>query len=298
MTTTVRRREGRHRPVMRPIVVTDGPGTPVVDPLAVAARLGVTGEPLLLGWTPEHRSWIDGLPPRSALAYHPGAALRDAVARGSVEYLPIRLASIPAFLHHARPSVAVVTGVRRGDGFAFTRNVGYADTAARLANAVVVEVVDGEPDLGAPLIEGNIVEVLDGGSRPGAQPALEVNDVEAVIARLAAALVPAGATVQYGVGGVPDAVVRAIDVPVSVLSGLIGAAVGRLGERGLLQGVALASYAFGDESLTALASTGRYPPPRLQGPPPPPPFPAPPPPPPPHPPPPLGPPGRPHHATV
>ncbi|MBW8826030.1 MAG: hypothetical protein JF603_06750, partial [Acidobacteria bacterium] len=89
------------------------------------------------------------------------------------------------------------------------------------------------------------------------QPPATPGVIEAGIAAVAAGLVPAGATVQYGVGGIPDAVVTAISRPVAVLSGLIGTAVANLHDRGLLVGAAMASYAWGDESLVALAREGR-----------------------------------------
>jgi acyl-CoA hydrolase len=243
---------------MRPVVVVaDGPGTPTVDPVAAATGAGVTDGMLFLGWLVDDRPWIDQLGAWPAVSYQPVNGLAKAAARGAVAYLPARLASIPALLHDTfSPALAIVPAVRRGSGFAFSENVGYADTAARRADAVIVELVD-RPDLGGPPLEGRIVDVLAGGTRPVPPPAREPNQTDHRIAALAASLVPTGATIQYGLGKLPEAVVRHVSTPVSIVSGLVTDAVVELEERGLLVGEVLASYAWGGDGLLDLAARGR-----------------------------------------
>ena len=243
---------------MRPVVVVgDGPGTPRVDPVTAARRAGVDDGILLLGWIVDDRSWIGGLGTWPALSHQPVTGLAAAATSGRVEYLPARLASMPALLHGPlAPAVAVVAGVRRGSGFAFTENVGYADTAARLAPSVIVELVDA-PDVGAPPIEGNVVEVLDGGPGPVPPAPRNPDETDRRIAAMAASVVPEGATVQYGLGRLPEAVVRSIDRRVSVVSGLITDAVVGLRDRGLLVGRPLGSYVWGGEDLLGMVREGR-----------------------------------------
>jgi acyl-CoA hydrolase len=239
------------------VVVADGPGTPTVDPVGAARSVGVEDGQLLLGWLVDDREWIAALGSWPARSYQPANALAGALREGRVEYLPARLAGIPALLHGALPpSVAVVPAVARGRGYAFTENVGYADTAVRLADHVVVQVVDDAVDVGAPLIDGNVVAVLDGGRRPTPPVPREPTPVEELLAARAAALVPEGATVQYGLGRVPESVVERIGVPVSVASGLVTDAVVTLDERGLLLDV-VASYAWGSDALIGLGRDGR-----------------------------------------
>jgi acyl-CoA hydrolase len=225
--------------------------------MTASARAGVTDGMLFLGWTVDTRLWIDELGTWPAVSYQPVGSLAPATGRGAVAYLPVRLASIPALFHGPfAPAVAIVPAVRRGAGFAFTESVGYADTAARQADAVIVEVVD-RPDLGGPVVEGHIVAVLEGGTPPVPPADRRPNGTDERIAGLAAALVPAGATIQYGLGRLPEAVVRHIGTPVSVMSGLVTDAVAELHERGLLAGDVLASYAWGGDRLLDLVATGR-----------------------------------------
>lgn len=235
------------------VVVGDGPGTPVVDPSGAARSAGVADPSLLLGWLVDRRPWIDSLGGTRAVTYQPANALAPAARAGRVRYLPVRLASIPALLAGPlTPEVVVVTGVARGSGFAFADCVGYADTAARRARTVVVQVAEG-PDLGAPPIEGHVDQVLDGGARAEPPPEREAGPLDERIAAAAAALVPEGATVQYGLGRLPEAVVRSLTVPVAVVSGLVTDALADLAGRGLLVGEALASYVWARRAADLVA---------------------------------------------
>lgn len=238
------------------MVVADGPGAPGADPVAAARAAGIGHGLLLLGWMIDRRPWIERLGEWPALSYQPANELAGATRAGRVGYLPVRLASLPALLSGPlAPALVVVPGVPRGRGFAFAGSVGYADTAVRRAPGVVVEAVEG-PDLGAPEIEGNVVAVLDGGPGASEPPVREADDVERRIAEAAAAVVPEGATVQYGLGRLPEAVVRALSAPVAIASGLVTDAVADLAERGLLVGPALASYVWARRG-TDLARDGR-----------------------------------------
>ena len=64
-------------------------------------------------------------------------------------------------------------------------------------------------------------------------PAREPNQTDQRIAALAASLVPTGATIQYGLGKLPEAVVRHVSTPVSIVSGLVTDAVVELEEQHL-----------------------------------------------------------------
>jgi acetyl-CoA hydrolase len=80
--------------------------------------------------------------------------------------------------------------------------------------------------------------------------------VERRIAAHVAELVPPGATVEYGAGALPDAVVRGLDRPIGVHTGLATDAVVHLAERGLLRGPAVAAYLWGGAGLVEAARTG------------------------------------------
>jgi acyl-CoA hydrolase len=157
-----------------------------------------------------------------------------------------------------RPDLAVVTGIRRGGELVFGSSVGWGPAAAETAGAVVVEIDEDGPDLGGPPIPGRIVATIE---RPVFKDALpmprrpDVIDFE--IGRHVASILPDGATIQVGPGGVADAVLASVGRPVHIWSGLVSDAVADLDDRGLLLGMATAAYAWGGEPIRRLAAAGK-----------------------------------------
>jgi acyl-CoA hydrolase len=214
---------------------------------------------VFLGWTPEAHPWLasPALRGRTVLA---GYALADAVADGRLDYLPVRLSSVPRLVADAlRPDVAVVTGVRRGSELVFGASVGWGPAVARAArNGVVVEIDPDGYDLGGPPIPGRIIGTVDRPAYDGPPPVPRgPDDVDLVIGRHVASVLPDEPTVQHGPGGVAEAIVAAIDRPVHVWSGLVTDAMAALDERGLLLGRITAAYAWGGKPVAALAAAGR-----------------------------------------
>ena len=241
------------------LVYADGPSGPRCCPDAVLGACG-TDEPaeVVLGWTPERLDWIDD-PDFRATTLLAGYGLGRAVADGRVTPLPVRLGSVAAMWEQEPPDIAVVPGVRRGDGWAFHRSIGWADVVARVADRVVVEVADDRSDgvdLGAPLIEGNVVGTIarDGGFPPVSLRAPD--DIDGRIAAHVVGLLPDGATLQFGLGSVPDAIAASIDRPVHLWTGLLTDAMARLHERGLLGSPAVAAYTWGAVPIERLAGDG------------------------------------------
>ncbi len=238
----------------------DGPGAPIRAPADVLAAAGHDAEAahrVTLGWTVQRLAWIDdpAFRGRTTLA---GYGLAAAVADGRVDALPLRLSAVAAHLLSDPPDVAVVSAVRRGDDLAFGRSVGWADVLARVARQVVVEVDPDGPDLGAPVLAGNVVATI---ARP-ADPiqtasSRAADDVDLRIGELVASILPDEPTLQFGPGGIGEGIVRSIDRPVAVWSGLVTDAVADLNDRGHLRGPAVAAYAWGGAPLDALAVVGR-----------------------------------------
>jgi acyl-CoA hydrolase len=225
----------------------------------VADAAGSKGGPeVLLGWTPDDRDWLKSSALRG-LTFMAGYALAPAIARGAVAYLPARLSAVPGLLGgRLRPEVAVVTGVRRGGDLVFGSSVGWGPAAAEAADAVVVEVDGDGPDLGGPAIPGRIVATVERSPMPGPPSRPRPPDrTDALIGRHVAGLIPDGATLQFGPGGVADAVLASLDRPVRIWSGLLTDAVAGLADRGLLVGAATGAYAWGGAPLTRLAAEGR-----------------------------------------
>ncbi|MEZ5298682.1 MAG: hypothetical protein R2697_21095 [Ilumatobacteraceae bacterium] len=227
------------------IVYADGPSAPRCPPSVVLEAAALDADPrrahVLLGWTPEPLPWIDD-PDFRADTVLPGYGLSRAVRDGRVTPLPVRLSGVSTLLHDRPPHVAVVPGVRRGDDYAFAGSVGWGDVAAAVAQRVVVEVDETAPDLGAPMIPGHIVATV---RRDDPQPPVSLREPDDIDRRIAAhvvELLPHDATVQFGLGAVPDAIAASIDRPVRIWSGLVTDAMAGLHARGLLAAPAVAVH--------------------------------------------------------
>jgi acyl-CoA hydrolase len=237
-------------------VYADGPDAPVVPPETVAAHAGEEAG-VALGWTITAPPWLDRLR-RPPICFMAGYGLSPAIAAGRARPFPVRISAVaPLLAGRLRPSVAVVAGRPDGRGFRFVSGVGWAAAACRAAGAVVVEVWPDAPALDSPAIPGDVVATAErGAAPPDPPPAPKVGGAERRIGELVAAMVPDGATVQWGPGTIGAAAVRALDRPVRVLSGLVTDELVGLSARGLLQGVAEATYMWGGGELKALAGAG------------------------------------------
>jgi acyl-CoA hydrolase len=241
------------------IAYADGLDTPRSSPETIAEIAGLDHADVLLGWTPEDRPWLasPALRGRTLLA---GYALADAVADGRLVYVPVRLSSVPRLVADAlRPDVAVVTGVRRGSELVFGASVGWGPAVARAArHGVVVEIDPDGTDLGGPPVPGRILAVVD---RPMSDLPPSVprtpDDVDLVIGRHVASVLPDEPTLQHGPGGVAEAIVAAVDRPVRVWSGLVTDAMAALDDRGLLLGSVTAAYVWGGKPVAELAAAGK-----------------------------------------
>ena len=146
----------------------------------------------------------------------------------------------------------MVAALRPGArGLVFGSEVGWMRAAVETGATVLAQVNHGLPDAtdGVPVPAEQVV-VVDEVERPPHQftTAPASGDAPA-IARHVARLVPEGAALQYGPGTITDAVLRVIDVPVQVDSGLVGDAVLDLDARGLLLGTPRGAYLAGTGAL-------------------------------------------------
>lgn len=235
----------------RPLVAyPDGPDVAASPP----AHFG--GEPcdVFLGWMPERREWLDG--PLTGWTHMAGYALRDVIADGRVRYVPTRLSGVPALLAALQPDVVVVPGVRRGLELAYAGSIGWAPAAEAAGAQLVVEIDEDADDVGAPLIEGPVHRTVTG-SRAHPEPIVVPPGPEDLrIAELVVDLLPRDATLQFGIGALADAIVRAVDRPVQVWSGFVSDAVAVLAERGFLQGQAVGAYLLPGAGAADLVRTG------------------------------------------
>jgi 4-hydroxybutyrate CoA-transferase len=186
-------------------------------------------------------------PEHAALRYatwHMSPRLEDARRRGRVEFVPIRyfdlVTEFAAGGRWAPDCVLVHTSPPDSRGYlSLGASVSVALPAAQRAPLVLAQVnpnmprargngwlhvsqVDAWVDVDEPLVE---------------YPPPAIGDVERAIGRHVAALVPDGATVQVGVGAIPQAVLEALDAhrDLALHSLLVDAGV-RLAERGVVTG--------------------------------------------------------------
>lgn len=143
-----------------------------------------------------------------------GAPLRVPIAEGRADFVPIFLSDIPGlFLSgQVRLDAALLTlSVPDRHGFCtLGTSVDAARAAADTATLVIAEV-----NTRMPRTRGNVVvpvsrlDALVANDRPlHEHRSLPETDVEAAIGELVANLVEDGSTLQMGIGGIPDAVLR------------------------------------------------------------------------------------------
>ncbi len=209
---------------------------------------------MVLGWMPEGREWLDGSIRGWALMG--GYALGAPIAEGRLRYVPTRLSAVPHVLAALQPEIVVIPAVRRGAELVYGRSVGWAPAAAVVAEQVVVEVDEEAEDIGAPPITCEITRTVTARRLMTAPAPIDASHADRAIAGHVVSLLPPDATLQFGPGAVADVVVRAIDTPVRVWSGLLTDAVAELAARDLLRAPAVGAYVYGGAPITDLCRAG------------------------------------------
>lgn len=193
--------------------------TPEALAAALAARShdcpGVTvGHVLLLGDDPFAAEKAAGLVRH--LSWFVGPADREAVATGRGDYVPCHLSEIPALLRAGRPAIDVallMTSPPDKHGFlSLGVEVMASLAAAEVARHVIVQINPAMPRvLGNSFLHVRDVHAIVEAEHP--LPELHPRtptDVERAIAGHVAGLIPEGATLQLGIGGIPDAVIAGL----------------------------------------------------------------------------------------
>ncbi|MGE0481217.1 MAG: GNAT family N-acetyltransferase [Phycisphaerae bacterium] len=143
-----------------------------------------------------------------------GANVRDAVSEGRADYTPVFLSEIPRLIRAGRiPIDVAVLSVTPPDedGYcSYGTHVDLAPAVVEVARAVIVEVNPRMPYTFGPcrLHVEQITAAVEGEhTLPELKPAQDRPETDA-IARSIADLVPDGATLQLGIGGIPNQVLR------------------------------------------------------------------------------------------
>jgi 4-hydroxybutyrate CoA-transferase len=142
--------------------------------------------------------------------------VRKAVQQGRADYIPIFLSEIEGlFRSGAMPLDVTLMQCTPPDDYGYMSlgtGVDIALTAAQHARHVIVQVNDRAPrTLGDSFLHVSKADAIVEASHPLPEYRKgEVTDLHRAIARHVASLIPDGATLQTGIGGIPDAVLSAL----------------------------------------------------------------------------------------
>ncbi len=143
-----------------------------------------------------------------------GPAVRDAIAEGRADYVPVFLSDIPALFSTGRVRIDIALlqlSVPDGHGYCtLGTSVDAALAASRAATEIVAEVNARMPRThGNTLVPLSAVAAFVATDRPIYEvPRPKITPVEDAIGEQVAALVPDRATLQMGIGAIPDAALR------------------------------------------------------------------------------------------
>jgi len=146
-----------------------------------------------------------------------GANVREAVAAGRADYTPIFLSEIEGLMESGTlPLDVVLMQVSPPDAHGFVSlgtTIDCTMTAVRLARTVIAEVNDQMPRThGETFIHVSRISAFVETSRPLLAFSTDhFTDLHLRVARNVASLIPDGATLQTGIGGIPEAVLTCLD---------------------------------------------------------------------------------------
>jgi acyl-CoA hydrolase len=202
----------------------------------------------LLGWL------LEGLPePMEELSVRTlvsGFGLRRSIDHGEVGFVPVRLGSVPAQLRGPLKVDLLLCALApsRG-GFVFTTEVSWQRAAITAGAAIAAVLRPGAPrcDIGHPLPTAKIVLLAESNRAPVCLRTVQPTQAQHEVAGRVARMIPDGARLQVGPGGLGSALYAAITRPIAVDTGLITDPVVELDRRGLLDGPAYGPYITGTE---------------------------------------------------
>jgi acetyl-CoA hydrolase len=177
-----------------------------------------------------------------AFSGYSGAGYRALAKAGKLDILPAHYSALPRLIREGRLSVDLLllqlAPTEEPGRYSFSVAEEYLAAALERARIVVAEINDQAPmTYGSRTIAAEELDVIVRSSRPPlAMSHAEPNDIERAIAGHIAALVPDGATLQFGVGAVPEAVLANLGNhrDLGIHSGSIGDAGARLMETGVV----------------------------------------------------------------
>ena len=162
---------------------------------------------------------------------------------GVLDIIPTHISQVPRLFTdgNVRPDVVIVQVAPADADGTHSLSVGmdYLPAALGQARTVIAEVNERAPrTFGSFRLAARDIDVVVGTSRPLIQvPSAPPDPVDELIAKHVAGLVPDGATIETGIGRLPDAILTALGERrgLAVYSGMITDATVDLAERGALR---------------------------------------------------------------
>lgn len=138
-------------------------------------------------------------------------SLNEAFKRGNCDYIPINVSQIPRFIHEQQTDVAFIQLTPpNAEGYcSLGTSVDVNHHLIKNASLVIAEVNEGMPFThGDSLVNvRNVDYFVLSDKKVNYIEFKEPDDIALKIGRLAADLIPDGATIQWGIGNVPNSVV-------------------------------------------------------------------------------------------
>jgi acetyl-CoA hydrolase len=239
---------------------------PALTRALLQQRHDIGGLRLFLGavfsdsFTPET---TDGMAVSSYGAIGGAAPLAKA---GLLDILPIPYSRLPDHFGPGNPADVVLLQLARSpDSLSFALTNDYVAIAARHARTIIAEVNARAPwTYGAEVpLDLRIDHVIETNEPTVELKSARIGEVEERIGALVASLVPDGATIQIGIGAIPDAILAALTRhrDLGIHSGMIGDRVADLIEAGIVTnarksvdtGITATGALFGTQRLNRFA---------------------------------------------
>jgi acyl-CoA hydrolase/RimJ/RimL family protein N-acetyltransferase len=149
-------------------------------------------------------------------AFFIGSNVRDAVAAGQADYTPVFLSEIPRLFRSRKlPLDVALICTTPPDAHGFCSlgvSVDVVKSAVEAAEVVIAEINPSMPRThGAGFLHVDDIDFFVLGTDPLLElPPPAIDDASAKIGALCAELIPHGATLQLGIGGIPNAVLASL----------------------------------------------------------------------------------------
>lgn len=238
------------------VAVADGASAPVELFAALSHRAREIGTVrLLLGWslTPLDALDLDAF--ASVTVVMGGYFTTPLLRSHAAHYVPVRFGALRSVLtSQLRPDVLIAAVVDRRDGWHFTTDVGWQRVLVD-AGIPIIGVVrpgpSGDGGVAIPSSQLALTAVDSNRYIPAESSPLPSNPLIECVAEHVVGLIKPGVRLQYAPGAMGAEVLRQLEVPVQLDTGVLGDISRELDERGLLSGTPIAPYCIGDDATLA-----------------------------------------------